>query len=509
VSLILADGESDYLIRDVDLSRKDEFNTALSSLVDISSFACGYGSSDIEGAIACAETITRYSTTAEVLLYTDKSYIDAGNVTVKTVGDTADWNAAILDVRAILVDNSYRFEVDVACYGNQNRDINVTLEILGMNDEGNVSFVQNARCEYENTVTLVFSKTPDEDSYNDYPDPIVAYTFDSLYVSISESDSFSYDNQFYLYGGTKQPLRIQYYSAIPNNYFATALLVLRNQLSYRWDIEFVEVKYDEIPAAEGFDLYIYEHAVPNTLPVDGVVLLANPNAAPLNSSFKLANLPSYAGGDEVPLKAGDAHPIMKGIRAENITISRYTAITSYDGYTPLLYCNEDPVFMVKNEPDQKIAVMSFSLNFSNLPVILDFPLLMYNLLEYYTPSTITEHVFEVDEQISFDSRSDSATLVGPPNLNETVTEFPGTLTPTVPGIYTITQTPISGREVKESIYVRVPAAESNINTVEDSLVNPVYLTEDDGLIEDLLIYFAFALVFLLLAEWWLHTREQL
>ena len=507
ISLIVADDSAAYLIQDVDHLRKPELHTALDSLIDIADFGCTYGESDIEGAMKLAEKVTQQSAGVEVLLYTDTTYLDAGDVTVKPIGDPSDWNAAILDVRATLIDNSYRFEIDVACYGNVNKDIDVTLEIVGMNGEGTVSFVQSARCEYENVTTVVFSKEPDEDNFNEYPDPIVAYTYDSLYVSISERDSFSYDNSFYVYGGSKQPLRIQYYSALPNNYFATALMVLRNQLSYRWDIELIEVKYDEIPAAEGFDLYIYEHAAPQTLPSDGVVLLANPNIAPNNAGFKLAPSPSYAGGDEVPLKAGEAHPIMKDISAGSITISRYTEITSYDGYTPLLYCDDDPVFMVKNDPDQKIAVMSFSLNFSNLPIILDFPLLMYNMLEYYTPSTITEHVFEVNDVISLGSRSESVTVVGP-YVNQTITEFPGTLTPVAPGTYTISQTPISGEEVIETFYAHVPASESDISATEDSLVNPVFFTDEQGMNTDLLIYFALALVLLLLAEWWLHSREQ-
>ena len=507
VSVIVADDSSEYLIQDVDLGRKAELNETLDSIISLSDFGCTYGTPDIDGAMKLAEKITQYSTGVEVLLYTDTVYIDDGDVTVKQINDPTDWNAAILDVRAILVDNSYRFEIDVACYGNVNKDIDVNLEIVGLNEDITASYVKSARCEYENVTTVVFSKTPDQDNYNEYPDPVVAYTFESLYVYITENDSFGYDNSFYLYGGTKQPLRIQYYSALPNNYFATALMVLRNQLSYRWDIELIEVKYDEIPAAEGFDFYIYEHAVPQTLPTDGVVLLANPDMAPNNAGFKLASYPSYAGGDEVPLKAGEAHPIMKEINAENITISRFTQITSHDGFTPLLYCDDEPVFIVKNDPDQKIAVMTFSLNYSNLPIILEFPLLMYNFLEYYTPSTITEHVFEINDTISFGSRSESVSVIGP-YVNETVTEFPGTLKPTAPGTYTITQTPISGREVTDSIYVHVPTSESNINMQEDSLINPIFLVEDDGMMTDLLIYFALALVLLLFAEWWLHLREQ-
>jgi hypothetical protein len=509
VSIIVADDKADsYLIQDVDRTRKDELNVALDSLIDIADFGCTYGLADIDGAMKLAEDITRYSLGVEVLLWTDTEYIDDGDVTVKPVGDPSDWNAAILDVRAVLVDNSYRFEVDVACYGNVNKDVKVALEVVGMNGEGDFTFTHDARCEYEKTTTVVFSKTPDEANINECPESVVAYYFENLYVSINEKDSFGYDNSFYLYGGTKLPLRIQYYSLVPNNYFATALMVLRDQLSYRWDIEFVEVKPDEAPAVEGFDLYIYEHVAPSTLPTDGIVLLANPNMAPGNSGFKLDAGATDPGSDETPLVKGDDHPIMRGVRADKITVSRYTRITSYDGYTPLMYCKESPVLMAKNEPDKKIAVMTFSLNFSNLPILLDFPLMMYNLIEYYSPSTFTDHVFEVNDTVSFDSRSEEVTVVGP-SVNETITDFPGTLTPKNPGTYTVTQTPISGKEVKEAIFVHIPASESNIGAEEDSLTGPAFLENDADVRTDLLFYFALALIVLLFAEWWLHSREKI
>ena len=94
------------------------------------------------------------------------------------------------------------------------------------------------------------------------------------------------------------------------------------------------------------------------------------------------------------------------------------------------------------------------------------------------------------------------------NLEKTFTEFPATVELKNPGVYTVTQTILSGTEVMENFYVRIPAGESNILSVEDALTNPVFFEarEDSNL--DLLLYLAIALVALLFAEWWLHTREQ-
>ena len=68
--------------------------------------------------------------------------------------------------------------------------------------------------------------------------------------------------------------------------------------------------------------------------------------------------------------------------------------------------------------------------------------------------------------------------------------------------------PLSGVDVIENFYVKIPAAESDINAQKDSLQNPYLYSDPEDSNTDLLLYFAIALVVLLFWEWWLHTREQ-
>jgi hypothetical protein len=355
--------------------------------------------------------------------------------------------------------------------------------------------------------TITFDKVREDSVGVEITEEVNITAFDQIYVRIEENDSFDLDNSFYLYGGRKLPLRIQYASAMPNNYFYTALQVLRSQLSYRWDVEIVKVEPEKDPATEGFDYYIFEHMMPKIMPTDGVVLLANPDPeqVPATAGFRLGGIKGFY--DETPLTAAEAHPIMNGVTAELISVTRYYPITSADGYTTLLTCQGDPVLMAKNDPDSKIALMSFSLNYSNLAVMLEFPLMMYNMVEYYMPSTVTTHIFDVGSTVSLGARSETLFVTGP-NLEKTFTEFPATVDLINPGVYTVIQTPLSGVEVIENFYVRIPCEESNILSVEDSLKNPVFFEAEEDSNLDLLLYLAIALVALLFAEWWLHTREQ-
>ena len=500
VSIILASTSASFVVQQT--NNLNEIKLALEELMDPANLACTYGKVDIEAAIKLAEEVTANTPDVEVQLYTDTAYIDPGKVVIKSVRDISDWNASILDVRGILDENKYRFEIDVACFG-KNADIDVYATISGVNGEGDTIELQaEARCIDGETQTLVFSAV-DVQELNDL------FSYTHVYVHVEEVDALDVDNSFYLYGGEKPTLRIQYHSKAPNNYISSAMLVIRSQLKYRWNVEFVEVEQQNgKPATEGFDLYIYEHEMPSTVPTDGVVLLINPDSAPSNAGFRLGR--SMGSGQQNALKylsANEEHDLLRGLTPEAISVSKYTTITSYDGYTSVLYVDENPVFIVKNEPNQKIGVLSFSLNYSNLPVMLEFPMMMYNIIEYFIPSTMTEYVFDVNETITLGARSEELNVVGN-GLDTTITEFPAELLLVKPGVYTVSQTPLSGVDVIENFYVKIPAAESDINAQKDSLKNPYMYSNTEESHTDLLLYFAIALVVLLFCEWWLNTREQ-
>ena len=141
-------------------------------------------------------------------------------------------------------------------------------------------------------------------------------------------------------------------------------------------------------------------------------------------------------------------------------------------------------------------------------MLLDFPLFMYNLFEFYSPSTITDHLYEVIEEISLNSRSEMLTIKDEADQEIVVEEFPTKVSFKTPGTYTISQTPISGEEITEKFFVKMPEAECDIAAEVDTLANPYFAVREEQADFDLLLYFALALVALLFVEWWLQSREQ-
>ena len=522
VTVVLAGREASIICQRADLSMQETVNAQLDELVSPLGLKCTWGDADIDGAMVIAEDILEENARAEVILYTGTKFIDDGKVTVFDVSDISEWNAAILDVRAILTDGYYRFEVDAATYGRVS-SVKVYLEIhgaygtYGQGDsaetvkDGTLKLEYDALLDLNEKGTLRFGNN-ENDQIND----LQIFAYDHVYCYVQENDSLEIDNSFYLYGGTPQPLRVQYYSTKINNFVSGALMGLRNQLKDDWDIDIVEIHDDEKmiqmgmgkePELSGFDVYIFEHHMPKTIPTDGLVILINPDTLPKGIDFVLGNQLGFTGEKKLNAE-GVSHEIMNGLDAENITLTRYRKINAYDsGYTPLLFVDENPVVIAKNDAESKLLLFSFSMHFSNLALTPEFPVLMNNILNFYIPTTFKSPVVDLYDEVTLNSRSPELAVVGPADLDEIFTEFPATVPADAPGVYTVTQTPISGQQVVENFYVTIPDDQSNIVREVDSLANPYYPPVLDDANLDLVFYFALALVALMFIEWWLKSRE--
>ena len=80
---------------------------------------------------------------------------------------------------------------------------------------------------------------------------------------------------------------------------------------------------------------------------------------------------------------------------------------------------------------------------------------------------------------------------------------------TQPGDYTVMQTNMKGATELQQFFVHIPQSESNITKTVDEL--PVLRSESttEEHTTDLLMWIAAVALFLLFAEWWLHSRESI
>lgn len=517
ITVILVDEQPAFIARRADQTMREELLAQLDELARCENNVpvhCTYGVADIDAGMELAEQVLEENPTASVRLYTGKEFIDSGIVDVIDVGVDTEWNAAIVSASAEMDENFYSFSVEVASYGI-GANLRVNCEVYGVNGQDRTEILSlPARCDVGETVTVEFNS----DSVD-----MMIYMFDYVRVSVEAvdaggavlTDSFSYDDTFYLYGGTPQKINIQYASPKPNPFVSGILIGLRDSLSSRWDIDLTEVRGENaIPEIAGFDFYIFEHKMPEILPTDGVVFLINPDVSPEGAGITL-NANDVSG--DFTLRSGGAHPITDRVNAEEITVSKYKRVTLADGFETLLYIGNDPALMIKNEPGVKIALLTFSLNSSNFSVLAGFPSLMYNMISYFFPSTITDsvemgssakYIFEVNDTVTLNAKGPFLTVTDSVGTKTEFDEFPAGIEAVRPGTYTVSQIPLSGVETVERFYVRIAAAESDIGLVLEELYSPYVDMPEQFNDFDLLLYFAIALVALEFIEWILQTREH-
>ena len=77
-----------------------------------------------------------------------------------------------------------------------------------------------------------------------------------------------------------------------------------------------------------------------------------------------------------------------------------------------------------------------------------------------------------------------------------------------PGTYSVSQGTYFNKNIYEDVYVRIPKEESDIFAIEDSLKDLYYEDNTIDLYNDLVLYFAIALVTVLFLEWWLKNRDN-
>ena len=497
VSVILADATPEIIIQRSTAS--SEITEALDALISGDS-ACSYSSADMSSAVALAEEVLRSNSEAQVYLYTATDYVEKNGITVEKISLGEEWNAAVLNVSAQMnADNHYEISVDVGCYGKTEM-VTVYCVVHGAN--GTTEKVEPVeRSEFfdpsEDEKTVVFTT-------DDFGEHLYSYDYIEVYVSVS--DSFTEDNSFFLYGGKKQVIRVQYASSSPNNYFSGIIRTIRENMKDKWDIQYTELKAGETAATTGFDFYIFEHTMPATTPTDGFVLFVDPENAPADAGFRVSE-PVRVNSDST-LASGAVHDLTKHADSSRVTIAKYNPIIASDGYEELAYYNGKPVMLVKDEPESKIVIWAFDLNYSNIIATPEFSFLIYNMFNYFIPSTFSSYAYEIGDTVTLNSRGTDLKVTGG-GEEQSFGEATATVSLTTPGTYTVTQKPMQGDNyIIESFFVRIPVFESDITKEVDELpMMSADETTDIGF-EDLLFYFAMALVALLFIEWLLQIKKN-
>lgn len=380
-TVILAGDRPQFVVRRSDSNQFIKAN--------ISSLSASFGSSNIDDAMELAATVLEENPTAVIYYFTSENYQNPGDVIVRNMS-VGEWNAAILDVKATLQSNGrYLFEATVASYGRDGSfaaQLNVDGVFRGATI-ANVPKDQTRVVKWEGYTPL---------SYND------------AQVTIEVQDSFTYDNSFSLYGGNVGQFKIQLISDGEDEYESTLYFVKNALTAVNSRFIIHQPTNQDDYKTSGYDLYIYSGYVPNALPIDGAIWFFNPKTIPPGTGLSINNTVTGNFNVSPQNSSSDVYrQVMRSIQPGNITVSQYVKFQSYPQFERILNIGTDPVLLIRNQSGVKITVFAFDLAYSNLPVQVNFPLLVNNLVEYSLIPTFNQYLYNAGDRVFLNAKPSS------------------------------------------------------------------------------------------------------
>lgn len=152
-------------------------------------------------------------------------------------------------------------------------------------------------------------------------------------------------------------IKVQYASSLSNDFFIQALDAISGAFKKKGlDIDCKIVREGKTAATEGYDVYLYEHKMPEILPKDGIVFMLDPDRS-ADAGFTLGSRRLIRGwdGDGESLALGAVHPVTSYVNVSEIKLSEYIYVdeASLDGYETIMYYQSNPVVFLKTRPTPK------------------------------------------------------------------------------------------------------------------------------------------------------------
>ena len=182
---------------------------------------------------------------------------------------------------------------------------------------------------------------------------------------------------------------------------------------------FVEQVLRSLPSAEGFrgtidrgiprqpfDLYVLDRWLPETLP-DGDLLLINP---PRSTDFFTVG-PETNAAQNIVVSRDD--PRAQFVDFDTVNVLAYDQLADVSWATPLVSAEGGPLVLAGEIDGRQVAIITFDLHNSDLPLQITWPVLMANLIDWFSP----QNVVSVPDNLTVGD----PLVIRPPLTSESVT----------------------------------------------------------------------------------------
>ena len=277
------------------------------------------------------------------------------------------------------------------------------------------------------------------------------------------------------------------------------------------NVESYKAEPGGLESFEGYDLYIFDGFLPNELPRDGSILIFNPSE---NEVFKKTD------NVELPVIQESEHELMNYISDYSFSIAKADVFEVPLWAESVLECNKGTIAFAGLYNKRRISVWGFDIYNSDIALKTVFPVMMTNTIEWLIPSNIQNsgklipgqaiefNLNPIAKKAVIKTPSDKLLDIAPPfpaHAFEKTEEI---------GAYTLIQE--TEEENKEYLFVVNPPVEteSDLSTIatfsgefgQDVPEEGQNKVKTDFNLQGILI---FAVLILLLIEWWFYTNGAL
>ena len=447
---------------------------------------------DLEQALSLATSLAAGHTDAQILvigdghvLPPDQTLVSAFPVRYLQIGTDAP-NAALLALASQTIQGKLVALAQIANYSQQQRSIPVELYA-----DGNLVGVQTAILAAGASGALQWGPLP----------PTTRF----LHARIITQDAMTIDHDAWAIAGGSMHGRVLLVTK--GNSFLEASLRLQPNIDL---YETTPAKYTNVG---NFDLTVFDGFVPSNLP-SGALFFVNP---PTDSNV------FGKSGAEISIShisaGSDNQNLLNQVDLSSIHVVRKShQLTPATWMQPIIVTPETPLLIAGEQDNRRIGVLSFDLHDSDLPLQPTFPILMYNLVNWFLPLPVSGNAqVAPDTPVTIQAwpGAERITITGPDQQTVTVAPpFPVTAFNNTNkiGIYSVTQItqkqelhgafavnlfdPLQSRLTPSA---RLPISQSTVFDAGNSAVPHV--------LREIWPWIAAFLLLVLCAEWWLFSRS--
>jgi Ca-activated chloride channel homolog len=166
--------------------------------------------------------------------------------------------------------------------------------------------------------------------------------------------------------------------------------------------------------ASPFDLYVFDGWLPDTLPDADIMIFNPPDSLPgYFTAGGVLQRPEDASQPDptanLTVERGD--PRMAFVDVSAVNLFAFRQVSAGDWAQTLISADGGPLLLAGETQGRQIALFSFDLRQSDLPLQIAYPILMTSLLDWFAPASLArESQLSVGETAAFVPPADAATL---------------------------------------------------------------------------------------------------